>query len=334
MTTILITGATGFCGSHALDHLSGGNAQLIAACRDARKLPDTFQGEVRCGDLRDPGYRARLFDGVDVLIHAASWSSLWSHADESAALYLTPTLATLEAAQLAGVKRIVNISTTSAAAPEHSRHARAPGIIRPLWPHLCNLVRIEDRLRDMAGPKLAIANLRLGLFAGARYGLGLLPILLPRLKTHLVPWVAGGRTGMPIIDGRDVGQALGLAATVPGLSGFNAFNVVGPTIPSVREVITFLHEEYQYPMPHFNVPFSIAYPFAWLMERLDPISPWDPLVTRSIIHLLEETGVTNHDAIEALGYRPRYSWRTAVRTQLAEMQIRQTAPMAMTRPVN
>lgn len=30
----------------------------------------------------------------------------------------------------------------------------------------------------------------------------MLPILLPRLQTRLVPWVAGGRTGLPLIDRR------------------------------------------------------------------------------------------------------------------------------------
>lgn len=335
MTTILITGATGFCGSHAIDYLSRReDIRLIAACRDAQRLPREFRGEVRRGDLRDPSYVNRLFEGVDVLVHAASWSSLWGHAKESAALYLAPTLAALDAARDAGVKRVVNISTTSAAAPAHSRHARAPGVARTLWPHLCNVVRIEDKLRDISGPALDVVNLRLGLFAGERYGLGLLPILLPRLKTHLVPWVAGGRTGMPIIDGRDIGQALGLAATTVGLSGFNAFNVVGPTVPSVREVITFLHTEYGYPTPHFSVPFAIAYPFAWLMEKLDPISPWDPLITRSIIHLLEDTGVDNGEASGILGYRPQHDWQAAIRAQVAEMQVRQTAPMAMVKPVN
>jgi nucleoside-diphosphate-sugar epimerase len=163
--------------------------------------------------------------------------------------------------------------------------------------------------------------------------LGLLPILVPRLKTHLVPWVAGGRTSLPIIDGRDIGQAFALAATAPDLADYEGFNIVGPEVPSVRQVITLLHDEFGLPKPHFGVPFAMAYPFAWLMEKIDPIVPWEPLITRSIIHLIEEVGVNNTKAERLLGYRPVHGWREAVRTQMAEMAVRQTRPMAMVRPV-
>ena len=60
--------------------------------------------------------------------------------------------------------------------------------------------------------------------------------------------------------------------------------------------------------------------------------PWEPLVTRSIVHLLEETGVDNARARERLGYRPRYDWREAIRLQMDEMQLRQARPMSMARP--
>lgn len=176
-------------------------------------------------------------------------------------------------------------------------------------------------------------NLRLGLFAGRRYALGLLPILIPRLKTHLVPWVNGGRTSMPIIDGRDIGQAFSLASTASGLSDYEGFNIVGPTIPSVREVLTFLHSEYALPSPHFGVSFSLAYAFAWMMEKLDPLVPWEPLVTRSIIHLMEEVSVNNEKATQLLDYRPIHAWQDAIRAQLTEMSTRQTAPMSMAKDV-
>ncbi len=65
------------------------------------------------------------------------------------------------------------------------------------------------------------------------------------------------------------------------------------------------------------------------MEKLDPIVPWEPLITRSIIHLIEEVGVDNSKAERLLGYRPVHGWREAVRTQMAEMAVRQTRPMAI-----
>ncbi len=171
------------------------------------------------------------------------------------------------------------------------------------------------------------------IFAGRRYALGVLPILAPRLKTHLVPWVVGGRTGLNIVDGRDIGSAFVRAVVAEGLADYEGFNIVGPTVPTVREIINFLHDEYGLPKPHFSVPFSLAYPFAWLMEKLDPIVPWEPLVTRSIIHLLEETGADNTKAERLLGYRPIHPWREAIRTQVEEMAVRQKRPMPMAMPI-
>lgn len=334
MKKLLVTGANGFVGSHVLAALQQSkDIQVVAACRDADKLPDRFNYEVRAGDLRDAGYRKALLEDIDVVCHAAAWSSLWGHSEESRRLFLEPSLALISETKAAGVKRFVNTSTTSAASPERSADPMSRGIARTLWPHLCNVIAIEEALREAAGPDFQVVNLRLGIFAGQRYSLGLLPILAPRLKTHLVPWVNGGRTSLPIIDGRDIGQAFALAATTEGLADYEGFNIVGPEVPTVRQVINFLHEEYGLPLPHFGVPFALAYPFAWLMEKLDPILPWEPLVTRSIIHLMEEVSADNAKAERLLGYQPGHPWREAIRAQMQEMAVRQTRPMSMIKPV-
>ena len=332
--TVVVAGATGFAGSHVLEALAKvDNLHVVAVCRDRQKLIPGFAGEVREGDLRDAAFRALAVQGADILCNAMAWSSLWGHAKPSRRLFLEPNLALIEAAKTAGVKRYINTSTTSAAAPDHSADPDSKGVIRPLWPHLGNVVRIEDALRNAAGPGFQVVNLRLGIYAGRRYALGVLPILVPRLKTHLVPWVAGGRTHLPVIDGRDIGQAFACAVEAEGLAPYEGFNIVGPSVPTVREVITLLHEEYALPMPHFSVPFAVAYPFAWLMEKLDPVVPWEPLVTRSIVHLMEETGADNSKAERLLGYRPAHGWREAIRAQMQEMSLRQTRPMSMARPI-
>lgn len=333
MITVLVTGANGFVGSHAIEQMMGdGELRVIAACRDHSKLPPSFSGECRVGDIRDEHYLRSLFADVDVLVNAAAWTSAWGHRGESERYFYQPTLRLIDGAIAAGVKRIINISTTSAAAPDHSADPMSHGIIRNRWPHLNNVIRIEEHLRERASSSLCVVNLRFGTFAGNRYGLGMLPLLLPRLKTHLVPWVVGGKTSAPLTDGRDIGQAIHLAVHAQ-LSGYQSFNIVGPEVPTVREVITLLHDEFGYPKPHFSVPFAIAYPFAWLMEKIDPIVPWEPLVTRSIIHLLEEVNADNGRAEKMLGYTPRHHWKEAVRATVNEMKQRQSGAMPMTKPI-
>lgn len=334
--SIVVTGATGFVGSHVLEELNRIDHKelyIIAACRDRRKLITEFKGEVREGDLRDPEYMDKVLTGADIVCHCAAWTSLWGKKQESKDLYLDPSIKLIDKALEWRVKRFINISTTSAASPKSSDNAYAPGISRRYWPHLNNVIAIENYMQENACRNISMVNLRLGLFAGKRYSLGILPMLLPRLKSHLVPWVAGGKTGLPIIDGRDIGQAVARAAVAPQLPAYAAFNIVGPEIPRVREVINYIADNYDYPRPHFSVPFSTAYSFAWLMEKLDVIFPWQPLITRSIVHLLEETNTDNEQARQLLGYIPEIHWKEAVHRQVTEMQHDQFKSMKMFKPI-
>ena len=334
MKTILVTGANGFVGTHtlkALMKLDGIN--LIAACRDKSKLMHEFTGEVREGDFRDENYLDRMLEGVDVVCNAMAWTALWGHKKQSRELYYDPTIKLIDKVIEKNISRYINVSTTSAAAPEKSSDAMSVGIPRLFWPHLCSVIKVENYMRAKANTNTAMVNMRLGIFAGEHYGLGILPILLPRLKTHLVPWVAGGKTSLPVIDGIDIGEAMKCAAMTEKLTGYQSFNITGKEVPTVIEVIEFIHEQFAYPTPHFSVPFFIAYHFARLMEMLDPFVPWEPLVTRSIIHILEDVSVDNNHATKTLNYHPRTHWKDAVSKQIREMIKCQKKPMKMARPI-
>ena len=333
MKTIVVTGASGFVGSHVLEALGQYTENpVIAACRDPARLAAGFTGQVKPGDLRDASYRQRLLEGADIVIHAAAWSSLWRHQTLSRSLYYEPSLALLEDAVSAGVERFLFVSSTSVEVNKPDRNEPGKGYAPGFWPHLCNVVKLENAMRDRAAATTMI-SLRCGLFAGARYNLGLLPILLPRLKTHLVPYIAGGKTRMPIVSGEDIGQAFARAAVCPDMQGYECFDIVGPDIPTVREVMTFLQERFGYPGPHFSVPFPLGYAFAGFMEKLNPLMPGDPLVVRSIIHLLEETHADNMRARQRFGYQPVVDWKQAVQTQIEEMADRQKTAMPMAMPV-
>ncbi|MBF0251318.1 MAG: NAD(P)-dependent oxidoreductase [Alphaproteobacteria bacterium] len=331
---IVVTGAAGFVGSHACLALTQErNYHVVAACRDGSRLSPQFDGEVVEGDLRDPNHRQTLVEGADTIVHAAAWSSLYGHKSQSNRLFRDPSLALLEDAVAAGIKRFIMISTTAAAPPAAAADANAPGHAPGFWPHLDNIVAIEDAMRTRVRPGCAMVSLRLGLFVGERYALGLLPILVPRLKSHLVPWVAGGRTPMPLIAGEDIGYAISRAVGAEGLSGYEGYNIVGPDIPQARDVINFLAKQYGLPKPWFSVPFPLAHAFAAIMEWVSRLTPWNPFITRSIIHLLRDFHVNNEKAYTVLGYVPRTDWRDAVTRQMAEMAERQPRPMGMVRPL-
>ncbi|HHH50542.1 MAG TPA: NAD(P)-dependent oxidoreductase [Saprospiraceae bacterium] len=176
---------------------------------------------------------------------------------------------------------------------------------------------------------MEIIVLRVGYFTGKKYSLGLLPILLPRLKTHLVPWIEKGKTTFPLIDGNDVGLAFRLSITSKLEENFNIIDIVGKEIPTVREVFNYLNAKYNYPLPHFSVSYKFAYGFARFMRFIHKFLPSDPLIVPAIVLLLEETNATNDKAERILNYRPNIHWKKSIDIQIAEMEIRQAANMKM-----
>lgn len=330
---VLVTGATGFLGSHILNELlSHENIYPIAACRDRSRLLPGFTGEVRQGDLTDSAYIKQVVQGVDVICHVAAWTSMWAHRREEESFFRDPTIALINAAVDSGVKRFIFDSSIVVVGPHRDGSSvgdHEPGKHQGFWPHIDIVVDIEEHMRKHTGRGTAMVALRCGHFVGERYSISFLSLLLPRLRTHMVPWVAGGKGRLPLVDGRDMANAFILAAKTDGLKGFQSFNICGPSFPTMREVLDFLHAETRVPRPHFGVPYWAGYAFGWLMEKLNPLLPGDPFLTRSIVYLGEDWHAPSDLARRSLGYEPKIDWKEAIRHQLKNMERREYARIPM-----
>ena len=190
------------------------------------------------------------------------------------------------------VKRFIFLSAITSNPIELNKiHSKRK--LEKIWPHYNSIIKIETHLKKISKEGMEIVILRVGYFTGKNYALGLLPILLPRLKTHLVSWIKNGKTTLPLIDGRDIGQVFRLSAIAQLKEEFNSIDVVGKEVPTVKEVFNYLHKKYKYPLPHFSVSYRFAYGFARFMQLIHRIIPSDPLIVPAIVLLLEETNATN-----------------------------------------
>ncbi len=323
---ILVTGASGFLGSNVLKALlAQPDVEIIAACRTRAKLPPEFKGEVRIGDLVDAAYRREVVRDIDVICHTAAWASMWSHAALERTRFFQPNIDLIEQAIQSGVKRFIQTSTVAIGkvhqdGTPHADHS--PTQYTGFWPHLDRLIDIDRYMQTNSHRGTQMITMRLGHFIGKGNRLGILPALVPRLRTYLVPWLAGGRKRMPLVADTDMGIAFALTAVAENLNIYESFNICGSAFPSMREVIDFIAAETGFPKPLFSVPYPAGYAFAWLMEKLHPVLPGSsPFLTRSIVHLSEDWLCPNDDAQRKLGYVPRKDWRTTVHEHLADLRV-------------
>lgn len=302
--------------------------KVIAACRTKSKLPTWFNGEVLEGDLQDGSYTNMLTDHADVICHTAAWAEFNGTLEDSNRYFLKPTLKLIDASLKNGVKRFIFLSSI-ASNPILENRIHSKKELKEIWPHYYNILKLEKYLEEISKQGIEVVILRAGYFTGKNYSLGILPILLPRLKTHLVPWIDKGKTTLPLIDGKDLGKAFLLSSLKELKNKFNTYDIVGKEIPTVEDVLKYLHRKYKFPFPHFNISFEFAYMFAFLMKRIFKVLPGDPLIVPPIVLLLEETNSNNNKAEKELGYEPEIHWKESIDVQIEEMKTKQTTKMKM-----
>lgn len=322
---VLVTGATGFLGSNILKSMAANPAlECVAACRSRAKLLTGFSGEVRMGDLLDPGYRREVVSDIDVICHAGTWASMWGHKRLERERFYEPTRDLIDQSIERGVKRFVQTSTVAISAV--SRNGKpiddfSPGKPTGFWPHLDYLMELDEYMRDNCRRGMQMVTMRLGHFVGAGNRLGIIPAIVPRLKTYLVPWLGGGKKHFPVVADSDLGNAFVLAALAKNLDDYESFNICGPEFPPLREVISYIAKQAGVPKPLYSVPYPAGYLFGWLMETLKPVLPGSsPFLTRSIVHLCEDWMCPGNYAQKKLGYVPMKDWRVAVDEHLADLK--------------
>lgn len=331
MKKVIVTGANGFTGSHVLESFMKSPAagyEVFAACRTESKLPNWFKGDRIIGDLSDPNYIEKLTKMADVICHTAAWAEMNGTVEDSNKYFYEPTKQLIGKSRENGVKRFIFLSSTTSN-PVTLKRLHSKRALEKIWPHYHNVIRVEQLLQNKNEAEMEAIILRAGLFTGKNYSLGLLPILLPRLKTHMVPWVNKGKSSLPLINGADVGNAFRLASLAEFDAPLHIIDVVGIEVPTVREVFVYLHEKYKYPLPHFGVSHRFAYAFARFVQWLHKIIPGDPLIVPAIVLLLEETNPDQTKARELLGYQPQVHWKQSIDIQIEEMKTRQTSNMKM-----
>ena len=114
---ILVTGASGSLAKQILFELSNRGIKPIAHIRDSSNTEyiDTLKLEKRVADLRDEATYPTLMEGIDLVIHTAALVNFrQDRFTQFAGINTVAAVNLFKAAQKAGVKRFVHISTVAA----------------------------------------------------------------------------------------------------------------------------------------------------------------------------------------------------------------------------
>ncbi len=112
---VLVTGGTGFIGSHIARALADRGDDVTITGRNRYPASRTFHPKILFAraDLRDRPAIVDLCEGQDVVVHCGALSSPWGAKRDFFAINLEGTRHVVAGCERAGVKRLVHVSSTS-----------------------------------------------------------------------------------------------------------------------------------------------------------------------------------------------------------------------------
>jgi dihydroflavonol-4-reductase len=212
MTTILVTGASGLVGSHAVGALSRAGHTVRVLARDERRLvqalkPFGVEADVVIGDMTNPADIAKAVAGCRAVVHAAAVIGIARQTsgfrlDEN----LVGTEVLLSAALAAGVDPVVYLSSVAAYVPT------ADPVITPDSPlgdpaggYAASKRDVEQLVRRLQVSGAAITTLVLGAVYGppSPHPTSSYASILRAAKSGMM---AAPPTGIGVVDVRDVAE--------------------------------------------------------------------------------------------------------------------------------
>lgn len=228
MSTILVTGASGFVGSHLLPELLGAGHRVVALVRSSgagdkvtRRLPAALVAnvELRTGDVDRPATLPAALAGVDAVVHLVAIPRDWNGGKQLLAVNLDGTRNLIGAMQTSGVRRLV--------------HLGALGVVDREELHYAKSKARAERVVMESGLDWTI--LKPSLLFGPGDGFFNIVADLVRLSPGIVPVPGDGKSRFQPLHVGDLALCLRLSLERPETVG-HAFELGGPRTWTYREI--------------------------------------------------------------------------------------------------
>ncbi len=291
---VLVTGATGFVGSHCAQAVIAAGHEVSVSVRagsDQRWLTELPVRRVTL-DLSSPVALEAALEGVEVVVHAAGVTRA-RHASEYERVNADGAGAMLRAAVAAGAARFVLVSSLAARGPDEEGVAlSAYGQSK----------RDAERLAASFGDRLEVSVLAVGGVYGPR-DTDLLPVFRMAQRGLLV--LPPRRARLQPVYATDVAEAIAVAASRP--VGFGPWPVAGAHVHSWSEFAGYMEGALGHPLRALHLPAVAFAALALGSEATDRLRRRAPT-----FDLRRARDVAAHTytcdigpTVEATGWRPR-----------------------------
>ncbi|HSH45745.1 MAG TPA: NAD-dependent epimerase/dehydratase family protein [Longimicrobiales bacterium] len=248
MAGILITGATGFVGTHLVEAIARNGLRARALVRETSDTGALRKHGIErvVGDLTDPAALRRAVRDADTVLHLAAATRSLAPAGFHA-VNAEGTGQLVRAMTEAGGGRLVYLSSLAAVGPRRDRPVRPDDPPRPLTVYGSSKLEGERRVRSGVGVSSAILR------APAVYGPGdrdLLPFF--RLANRgVLPVIGSLERQLQLVHVRDLARAI-LAAARSSATG--VFHIAEPRAYTWAQVLELMATAVDRPGTRVRVP--------------------------------------------------------------------------------
>ena len=314
MTTILVTGASGFTGHRLVERLLNEDVQVRGLVRNshAAKRLRTMGAVPFVGDLRDPASLSSPVKGADVVFHIAalfrdgraSRMEMWD-------TNVQGTENILLAAQDAGVERFVHCSTVGVYGNIENPPANENSPLSPGDDYQASKLAGEQIVAEVRGISAVIAR------PAGIYGPGDMRFLKLFRAIQRRRFVMIG-SGNVIYHFTYIDDLIEGLLKCSHYSGDDDFILAGSEIVTLNELVTKIANLLDVPRPWLRIPFAPVYLAGAAMElAAKPLGLSPPLYRRRVDFFRKNRGFAINKAKRILGYEPQVDLETGLRRTAA-----------------
>jgi len=318
MQTILITGVNGFIGSHVAERLLKEGHTLRGLVRKTSDLSliEDFDIQLFYGDITEPDTLPPAVRGADIVVHVAGLASDWGPYERFYRINVEGTQNIARAADRAGVKRFVHISTVALHGFGHKQAVdESFPMADTIFPYNESKKEAERWLFEFARKtKMEITAVRPGNVYGPRDHT-FIDKYLEALEQGKIAYIDGGRHKTCPVYIENLTDGIILACFKAEAAG-QPFIITDGLDITWKEFTNALADAMGLKRPKLSVPYVLVYGIAWAMETVYKILriQTPPLLTR---YRAMNGGRDYYFSIEkahrVLGYKPLVLFEEAIR---------------------